>query len=200
MQSPHPCSPTDLCVCLPHRVSVSSSVEWGHWTGGQKSAVIKSMDCWMGASWLWTAQILTEPSDIVSLSLSCLACKWEPGQLSIGVTWGGLSQAMQIKHLHRRTWLLRWHSGEESICQSRRHRDVDLIPEWGRSRGGGNGSPLQYSCLENSMDSGTWRTIVQGITKGRTQQSTRTHAQSSAQPTVSSPAYSTGPGNAVLSW
>ena len=75
---------------------------------------------------------------------------------------------------------------------------MDLIPEWGRSRGGGNSSPLQYSCLENSMDSGTWWTIVQGITKGRTQQSTRTHAQSSAQSMVSSLAYSTGPGNAVL--
>ena len=34
--------------------------------------------------------------------------------------------------------------------------DVNLIPESGRSPGGGNGNPLQYSCLENSMDRGTW--------------------------------------------
>jgi len=31
-----------------------------------------------------------------------------------------------------------------------------LIPELGRSSGGGNGKPLQYSCLENSMDRGAW--------------------------------------------
>ena len=42
---------------------------------------------------------------------------------------------------------------------------MDLIPEWGRSRGEGNGNPLQYSCLENSMDRGAWRTIVHMVTK-----------------------------------
>ena len=35
-------------------------------------------------------------------------------------------------------------------------RDVDLIPGWGRSPGGGNGNPLQYSCLENATDKGAW--------------------------------------------
>ena len=34
-------------------------------------------------------------------------------------------------------------------------RDVGSIPGWGRSPGVGNGYPLQYSCLENSMDRGT---------------------------------------------
>ena len=35
-------------------------------------------------------------------------------------------------------------------------RDPGLIPELGRSPGGGNGNPLQYSCLEKSMDRGAW--------------------------------------------
>ena len=35
--------------------------------------------------------------------------------------------------------------------------DVGLIPGWGRAPGEGNGNPLQYSCLENSVDGGTWR-------------------------------------------
>ena len=35
-------------------------------------------------------------------------------------------------------------------------RDVDSIPELGRSPGGGNGKPLQYSCLENPMNRGAW--------------------------------------------
>ena len=35
-------------------------------------------------------------------------------------------------------------------------RDACLIPGLGRSPGEGNGNPLQYSCLENSMDRGAW--------------------------------------------
>ena len=35
-------------------------------------------------------------------------------------------------------------------------RDVGLVPELGRSPGGGHGNPLQYSSLENPMDRGTW--------------------------------------------
>ena len=42
-----------------------------------------------------------------------------------------------------------------------------LIPGWGRSPGEGNGFPLQYSCLENSMDTGAWQATVRGITKSR---------------------------------
>ena len=39
-------------------------------------------------------------------------------------------------------------------------RDAGSIPGWGRSSGEGNGNPLQYSCLENPMDRGTWRATV----------------------------------------
>ena len=39
------------------------------------------------------------------------------------------------------------------------------IPGWGRSPGEGNENPLHYSCLENPMDRGTWRTIVHGVAK-----------------------------------
>ena len=44
-------------------------------------------------------------------------------------------------------------------------RDVGFIPGLGRSRGGGNGDPLQYSCLENSMDRGVWWVTVHAVTK-----------------------------------
>ena len=43
------------------------------------------------------------------------------------------------------------------------------IPGLGRSPGGGNGNPFQYSFLENSMDRGTWRATVHGVAKSRTQ-------------------------------
>ena len=43
--------------------------------------------------------------------------------------------------------------------------DVGSIPGSRISPGGGNGNPLQYSCLENSMDRGAWRATVHGVTK-----------------------------------
>ena len=46
--------------------------------------------------------------------------------------------------------------------------DLGLIPGSGRSPGEGNGNPLQYSCLENPMDGGTWWAIVHGVTKSWT--------------------------------
>ena len=41
--------------------------------------------------------------------------------------------------------------------------DPGLIPGSGRFPGEGNGSPLQYSCLENFMDRGAWWAIVYGV-------------------------------------
>ena len=45
--------------------------------------------------------------------------------------------------------------------------DTGLILGLGRSSGGGNGNPLQYSCLGNPMDRGTWRDTFHGVTKSR---------------------------------
>ena len=47
-------------------------------------------------------------------------------------------------------------------------RDTGLIPGWGRSPGEGNGNPLQYSCLENSLDRGAWWATVHGATQSLT--------------------------------
>ena len=47
-------------------------------------------------------------------------------------------------------------------------RDIGSIPGLERSPGEGNGSPLQYSCLENPMDRGAWRATVHGVIKNRT--------------------------------
>ena len=56
-------------------------------------------------------------------------------------------------------------SDKESDCNA---GDLGSIPEWGRSPGGGNGNPLQYSFLENSMDRGAWQAIVCGVAKSWT--------------------------------
>ena len=43
--------------------------------------------------------------------------------------------------------------------------DTGLIPELGRSPGGGHGNPLQYFCLENPMNRGAWQGTVHGVAK-----------------------------------
>ena len=55
--------------------------------------------------------------------------------------------------------------GKESACNT---RGLGSIPGWGRSPGEGNGYPLHYSCLENSMDRGVWWATVHGVTKSWT--------------------------------
>ena len=46
--------------------------------------------------------------------------------------------------------------------------DPSSIPGWEKSPGEGNGNPLQFSCLGNSMDRGAWRAIVHGVTESDT--------------------------------
>ena len=55
---------------------------------------------------------------------------------------------------------------KESACNA---GDWGLIPGSRRSPGAGNGNPLQYSCLENSMDRGVWQATVLEIAKSWTQ-------------------------------
>ena len=54
----------------------------------------------------------------------------------------------------------------ESACNA---GDLGSIPELGRFPGEGNGNPLQYACLENSMDRGAWQAITHRVTKSQTQ-------------------------------
>ena len=63
-------------------------------------------------------------------------------------------------------WFPRWLSCQESACLA---RGPGLIPGSGRFLGEGNGNPLQYSCLENSVDRGVWQATVHVVTKSRTQ-------------------------------
>ena len=46
--------------------------------------------------------------------------------------------------------------------------DPGLIPGSGRSPGEGNGNPIQYSCLEKSIDRGAWQATIHGVTNSRT--------------------------------
>ena len=58
--------------------------------------------------------------------------------------------------------------GKESAYNAGDTEDASLIPGSGRSPGEVNGYLLQYSCLENSVRGGAWRTTVHGVTKSQT--------------------------------
>ena len=58
--------------------------------------------------------------------------------------------------------------GSDDKVSARNVGDPGSIPGSGRSPGEGNGNPLQYSYLENSMDGGAWWAIVHGVAKSRT--------------------------------
>ena len=55
--------------------------------------------------------------------------------------------------------------GKESASNA---GDLGLIPGLGRSPGGGNGNPLQYSCLENPLDGEAWQATVHGVRRSQT--------------------------------
>ena len=59
-------------------------------------------------------------------------------------------------------WFPWWLCSKESTCNA---GDLGSIPGLGRSPGGGHGDSLQYSCLNNPTDRGTWWVTVHGVTK-----------------------------------
>ena len=81
-----------------------------------------------------------------------------PGQLATpaldGVSLNNISCLVQV------AWVVKHPLANEGDV-----RDMGSIPGLGRSPREGNGCPLQYSCLENSMDRGAWRATVHGVAK-----------------------------------
>ena len=78
-------------------------------------------------------------------------------------------QCRQASSLSAKQGFLRWpprfpdgSAGKESVCSTGDTGDAGSIPGWGRSPGGGQGNPLQCSCLENPMDRGAWRAAARG--------------------------------------
>ena len=67
-----------------------------------------------------------------------------------------------LNKIYTSTWASLVAHGKESACNA---GDMGLISKSGRSPGGRNSYPFQYSCLENSMDRGAWRATVHGVAK-----------------------------------
>ena len=71
--------------------------------------------------------------------------------------------------------------GKVSACNA---GDPGLIPGSERSPGEGNGNPLQYSCLENSMDGEAWWATVHGVAKSQTRLSDFTFFSMAVEPLI----------------
>ena len=80
-----------------------------------------------------------------------------------------LNQKMRYKYYLMITWGFLGGSGVKNPPAN-----AGLISGWGKSPGEGNGHPLQYSCLENSMDRRAWWAIVHEVAKSQTRLSTAT--------------------------
>ena len=119
----------------------------------------------------------------VEVSVPLCRVRLVPATVTDSLVWKNLEVGPYMDSLPPPWWLLRlrdhqvpwWFGGgssgwgfpggsdgKESTCHA---GDLSLIPGSGRSPGKGNGNPLQYSCLKNSMDRGAWKAIFQGVTK-----------------------------------
>ena len=72
------------------------------------------------------------------------------------------------------TGFSRWLGGKELPAKAGDTGDVGSIPGLGRAPRGGNGNPLQYSCLENPVDRGACHTTVHGVGESDTTENART--------------------------
>ena len=92
-----------------------------------------------------------------------------------GTLWSLLQHySLKASILRHSACFMGFPCGSDGKASARNVGDPGSIPGSGRSPGEGNGSPLQYSCLENPMDGGAWWATVHGVTKRRTRLSSFT--------------------------
>ena len=94
-----------------------------------------------------------------------------PGSSVLGIPQARILEWVVINISHTHIYGFPGASDDkESACNA---GDPGLIPESGRSPGAGNGNPIQYSCLENSMDIGAWWATFGAIVHGAAKSQTR---------------------------
>ena len=93
--------------------------------------------------------------------------------LAWGIPWS--VQPMGLQRVGHDFYFQDFPGGSDGKASVYNVGDLGSIPGLGRSPGEGNGNPLQYSCLENSMDGGAWWATVHGVTKSQTQLSDFTY-------------------------
>ena len=130
---------------------------WHHWLDGHESEWTPGVGDGQGGLACCNSWGCKESDTTEQLILSDLIWSWFH-------FWKYYCNFLEFLKLIWGFGLSRWLSGKESACSFRRHKR----PGSWRSPGGGNGNPLQYSCLGNSIDRGAWWATVHGIKKSRT--------------------------------
>ena len=82
--------------------------------------------------------------------------------------WTLVNKAMSLFFNTLSSFVMGFPGGSEAEASACNAGDLGSIPGLGRSPGEGNGSPLQYSCLENPMDGEDWWAMVHGVAKSWT--------------------------------
>ena len=99
-----------------------------------------------------------------------LLCHKLTNHTCMNLFWGSLFCSTGLCNCFYTNSILVWFpdssDDKESACNA---GDPGLTPESGRSPGEGNGNPIQYFCLENSMDREAWWATVHRVTKNQTQ-------------------------------
>ena len=109
-------------------------------------AAVYSFHCGQTLGWLLSGTVMNEAGMNIHLPFFW----WHLYSLLVGVYLGLDHSTTGCVYA---VWgLPRWLSGKESACNTGDAGDSGLIPVSGRSPGGGNGNPSQYSCLRNPMD------------------------------------------------
>ena len=134
-------------------------------TCGQMPVILVTAVLAFQTAWLWYKPrdyySWYKPRDYCSWYKSRDYCSWyKPRDYCL---WYKLRDYYSSPSYH--FGLPRWLSDKESTCNA---GDMGLIPGSGRSPGGGNGNPLQCSCLENPRDGGAWWAAVYGVAQSLT--------------------------------
>ena len=107
-----------------------------------------------------------------TIQLQLLQCYWLGHRLGLPLYWMVCLGNEQRSFCHfwdcTQECTAFWAGGSEVKASAWNVRDPGSIPELGKCPGEGNDTPLQYSCLGNSMNRGSWRTTVHAVTKSWT--------------------------------
>ena len=147
-----------------------------------------------------TKFIYSDPIVDSSVSFLILSLLWMYCMIKQKSNYAGVSESWDVQHGKKEIDIIRWSKNSIvpnmdiciSICityygfpdgsvaknppaNAGDTEDMGWILRSERSPGGGNGKPLQYSYLENSMDRGAWQAIVHGVAKRQTWLSMHTH-------------------------
>ena len=160
-----------FCSVLIRQRTVSSEITSFLITKFCCSSVVTLFFLPVSVAWFMIKLLASLSRSFVTLETACsLLPLFHPfSTITAGITYQKEIWIMLLL-LRGLSW---WLSSKESPGNVGDTEDTVSIPELGRSPVGGNGSPLQYSCLKRHMDRGTWQAIIQRVSKSCTWLSTQ---------------------------